>query len=114
MGQKNALAIDLDPEAVTAARENARVNGFEQSLEASQTPLEELDQKFPLILANLTAGEVRPLIPDLVKRLAPGGELVVSGLLPEQVEEIQGLLEGAGLARVELGSLSGWRSLVMS
>jgi ribosomal protein L11 methyltransferase len=113
-GAKSAVAIDLDPEAIKAARENARVNGFEGMLETSLTPLNELDETFPLILANLTAGEVRPLIPDLVKRLDSGGELVVSGLLPEQVEEIQGLLEEAGLARVELNSLSGWRSLVMS
>ena len=114
MGAQSALGLDLDPEAVKAARVNAEVNGLADRFEAGQTGLDQITEQFPLILANLTAGELEPLLPDLVRCLSSGGELVISGLLQDQVEHIQGILQDSGLDLVEQGSLSGWVSLVMS
>ena len=114
MGAQSVLGLDLDPEAVKAARINAEVNGLADRFEASLTPLKDIQESFPLILANLTAGEALPLLDDLVRCLESGGELVISGLLNEQAEQIQASLEEAGLSLVEQGSMTGWVSLVMS
>ena len=55
------LAIDVDPEAVAAALENVRLNALEELIWVEGTPLNTLRQQFGLILANLTAADLRPL-----------------------------------------------------
>ncbi|MBI5524264.1 MAG: 50S ribosomal protein L11 methyltransferase [Desulfarculus sp.] len=112
-GGRTALAIDLDPEAVAASLHNAALNGLEGRLEVSATPLEEISERFPLIVANLTAKDLTDLAPALATRLAPGGEMIVSGLLVMQIQAVRAALEAVGLALLEQDSLAGWACLVM-
>lgn len=78
-----AVAVDHDPQARRATFENSRVNGVEIEIECR---LDAVDSSFDVVLANLVAGTVRELADALVTRLAPGGELVLSGILAGQVE----------------------------
>ena len=112
-GGASALAIDLDPEAVSASRHNAELNGLQERLQVSDTPLERIEERFPLIVANLTAKDLQELAPHLAARLAPGGEMIVSGLLVMQIAAVRAALEAQGLALLEQDSLAGWASLVM-
>jgi ribosomal protein L11 methyltransferase len=79
-------AIDVDEAAVDATRVNATTNGVE--LEVSTTPLAEVDDVYDVVLANLTLGDLRPLLPDLVRVTGPGGRLLLSGLLEAQWQEV--------------------------
>lgn len=112
-GGGSALAIDLDPEAVAATEHNAGLNGLQGRLEVSGTPLEEISECFPLVVANLTAKDLQELAPALAARLAPGGELTASGLLVMQIPAVHVALEAQGLALLEQDSLAGWAGLVM-
>jgi ribosomal protein L11 methyltransferase len=112
-GGSSAVAIDLDPEAVAATRHNAGLNGLGEHLEASDTPLEAITERFPLIVANLTAKDLQELAPALAARLSPGGEIIVSGLLVMQIEAVRAALEAQGLILLEQDSLAGWAGLVM-
>lgn len=82
-GAKRVLACDIDPEACAIALENAELNGVD-NITFTIAPLEELEEGFDLILANILAEENIRLAPELVKRLAPGGALVLSGILIEK------------------------------
>ncbi|RJX29090.1 MAG: methyltransferase domain-containing protein [Desulfarculus sp.] len=114
LGAASALAIDIDPQAVEAARANARLNGLSQGLEANLTPLDQIGERFPLVLANLTAKDLMELAGPLAARLAPGGELVASGLLVEQIGPVRQAFAGLGLSLVEQDSLAGWAALVLA
>jgi ribosomal protein L11 methyltransferase len=85
-------AIDVDPDAVEAAATNAATNGVE--VEISATPLDAVDGPFDVVVANLTIGDLRPLARDLVRVTAPGGTLVLSGLLEDQWSEVAAAVDG--------------------
>ncbi|OGT97511.1 MAG: ribosomal protein L11 methyltransferase [Geobacteraceae bacterium GWC2_48_7] len=84
LGAGRVLALDIDPDAVEVARENIAVNGLEDSIELGTTPLEAVDGKFDVILANILAEELVRLAPDLSRRLTAGGRVILSGILAEK------------------------------
>jgi ribosomal protein L11 methyltransferase len=89
LGASRVHAVDIDPQAVEVARENLAANGMEQLVECSTTPLEALTESYDVILANILAEELVRLAPHLVERLAPGGMLVLSGILAEKEELVR-------------------------
>lgn len=96
-------AIDLDPDAAGATRANAAGNGV--AVEASATPLAEIDPPFDVTVANMTTGALQPLVPDLLRATAPGGSLVVSGMLEGQWPAVRAATGGVvGDVRV----VDGW------
>ena len=84
LGAGRVCAVDIDPDAVEVARENLAINGLLEQVECSTTPLESLSGSFDVILANILAEELVRLAPCLAERLAPGGSLVLSGILEEK------------------------------
>jgi ribosomal protein L11 methyltransferase len=60
---------------------------------------------FELVIANIQADVLEALRDALVARLAPGGALVLSGLLAEQAEPVAARYEQAGLARRRITTL---------
>ncbi len=113
-GAQWAMGLDLDPEAIRAARHNARLNHLQERFYLSREPLQTLDERFPLVLANITALDLIALAPELVPRLAPGGELVLSGLLVEQVSRVEAAYRQRGLTTRALLTRQGWAALVLS
>ena len=81
LGAAEARAVDLDPEAVSATAENADANGVAERMVVDATPVEQLTQRYPLVLANIESRVLVPMKDALCARLAPGGVLILSGLL---------------------------------
>lgn len=100
-------ALDLDPEAVVATAANATRNGV--SVETISDQLDAVETKFDVVLANMTSGSLGPLVPDLVRCTAPGGALVVSGLLEDQWSAIR---EAIGGEVIDVRVAEGWLSAV--
>ena len=91
LGAESALAIDLDPQALVASRANAQANAVDAQLRTGlpgELPGELPEGRYPIILANILAGPLIALAPTLCAQLAPGGQLVLSGLLSRQVDEV--------------------------
>lgn len=86
LGAASAVAVDIDPQAITATDANAMQNDVASQLTATtQKPGGEFD----IVIANILAA---PLIENaawLEKRLAPGAALVLSGILAAQVDAVQ-------------------------
>jgi ribosomal protein L11 methyltransferase len=100
-GAARVRALDVDPEAVAVTRENAERNGMADRLEVDDTPVRELSELFSTIVANIEAAPLVLLAPALVARLAPGGLLILSGLLAPDVaaEQIQSVRLAYGALR---------------
>lgn len=103
---------DIDPHAVRIARENAEKNGAE-GIELSERPLERIGGAFDVVVANLFSGVICQLAPRLAARLAPGGELLVSGILAPQADEVIAALQREGLALREQRVRGEWSLIAL-
>lgn len=84
LGAERVVACEIDAEACQVAVENIAANGLQELISTTTRPLEELDGRFDLVLANILAGENIRLAPHFLAHLAPGGWLALSGILVEQ------------------------------
>jgi ribosomal protein L11 methyltransferase len=84
-GARDIDAVDIDPAAVRATRDNAAANGV-----TLRCGLPELAQGvYPLVLANILASPLKLLAPLLCGHVAIGGELVLAGILERQADELK-------------------------
>jgi ribosomal protein L11 methyltransferase len=81
LGATRIWAIDNDPVAVKVARENLRSNGISDAVILSGQKLASIRRSFTLVVGNLTAETIIELADALEKRVAPGGYMVLSGIL---------------------------------
>lgn len=108
LGATTVVANDIDPEACTVARENAMLNGVEGMIAISETPLEDLAGKFDVVIANILAEENVRLAEHLCARVAPGGSLLLSGILREKEALVREGFSGRGLEGPELSYDADW------
>lgn len=93
LGAKEVTAIDVDPIAAEVTRENAEVNGVADRLRASTQPIDEVEGTFDLVLANIQRVILVPMAAALCAKVAPGGTLVLSGLLAPEEDEVRAAYE---------------------
>lgn len=96
------IAVDNDQLAIDATLDNAAVNRVADRIEASLTPCGDLSEAFPLVLANIQAHVLRALMAALVARTAPGGTLILSGLLTPQAQPLADEFVAAGMRIVRV------------
>jgi len=116
------IATDIDPVAVDVARENAATNLVKQGHGAGElllavadgmdSPMLAARAPFDLIIANILAGPLIELAPDFAKALAPGGTVILAGLLDTQADTVASAYEALGLMLQERGS-GEWPVLVL-
>jgi len=92
--QAKCIATDIDAKAVEVARDNAAINGVKLGQAAGELLLAEADgmgspllaarAPFDLIIANILAGPLIELADDFADALAPGGTVILAGLLDTQ------------------------------
>jgi ribosomal protein L11 methyltransferase len=83
--------------AIAATEENAGKNGVADRIRASSRPLTAPVEAFDLVLANIQAEVLRELRPALVAHTAPGGTLILSGLLTPQARPLADEFVAAGM-----------------
>ncbi|PST19209.1 50S ribosomal protein L11 methyltransferase [Rhizobium sp. JAB6] len=107
------LATDIDPIAVRVARENVRSNGIASGVTLETAPgfhstAFSRHGPFDLIIANILARPVIKMAPQLVAHLAPGGSVILSGILAEQRWKVLAAYNGAHLRHVRTIWRNGW------
>lgn len=102
-------AVDNDPEAVSATRENAQRNGFASRVDADTKDVRAMDRSFPFVVANIETRVLVPMAESLCRCVEPGGTLVLSGILQDQVGSI--LEAYAPLRHLETFEDGGWVAL---
>ena len=86
-GADRILAIDHDPQALSATLDNAERNDVADKITAAR-PEDAADAPVDIVLANILADPLIELAPKLIARLQPNGQLVLSGILAEQAERV--------------------------
>ena len=89
LGAGVAHAVDNDPQAILATGDNARRNGIDDARLNTWLPEELPALQADVLLANILAQPLIALAPRLAQLLRPGGELVLSGLLSGQIDEVR-------------------------
>lgn len=107
------LATDIDPVAVAVAADNVALNGVSPQVTTAAAdgfddPVFALNGPFDLIVANILAGPLVGLAPSMRRHLAPGGALVLSGILERQHDTVVAAYEAQGFRRVETLAREGW------
>jgi ribosomal protein L11 methyltransferase len=113
LGVSSVLGLDVDPDAVAAARLNVTRNGCDPRIEVLMEGLESLGDvaPFPLVLANLLAHTHRELSSRYTRVVAPAGALILGGILEAEASGVVAALEEAGFALREQLVIEGWSSL---
>ena len=115
------IATDIDAVAIDVARDNAAINGVNLGHDAGElllavadgmdSPLLAARAQFDLIIANILAGPLIDLAPAFAESLAPGGTVILAGLLDRQVEAVIQAYEAEGL-RVSDRGFGEWPVLI--
>ena len=113
-----ATASDMDALAVETARANVAANrlrgrilcvtarGFAAPVLRSRGP-------YDLLLANILAGPLRRLAPEVARNAAHGAVQVLAGILTRQAPGVEAVYRGHGFARLRRHELGGWSTLVL-
>ncbi|WP_025723350.1 50S ribosomal protein L11 methyltransferase [Paenibacillus polymyxa] len=122
LGAKHVLALDLDPVAVSSARENTRLNGLEERITIKESDLlsvlnasdPTLGIQLPvkLVVANILAEIILLFIDDVYKALEPGGIYIASGIWKNKEEVVETALKAAGFEIAEISRDEDWLAFV--
>jgi ribosomal protein L11 methyltransferase len=85
LGASDVLGVDIDPQAVAAARDNAARNAVRARFEDSTL---KIPGRFDLVVANILSNPLKALAPAISSHVRPGGRLALSGILSEQAGEL--------------------------
>jgi ribosomal protein L11 methyltransferase len=98
LGARKITAIDIDDEAVRWAARNISLNKLTGKIDLSATPLSNLRENFSLVTANLIFKEILEIIQDLSHLTRPMGWLILSGILVDQIPEVEDSLDKHGFS----------------
>ncbi|MBP1844995.1 ribosomal protein L11 methyltransferase [Rhizobium petrolearium] len=107
------LATDIDPVAVRVAKENVRRNGIASGIRLEtapgfHSPAFRKEGPFDLIIANILARPLMKMAPQLAAHLAPGGSVILSGILAGQRWKVLSAYNGVKLRHVHTIWRNGW------
>jgi ribosomal protein L11 methyltransferase len=116
--RRRVLASDIDPVSVRVARDNAKLNGVGNLVEAIcatgfSAPQFAARGPFDLVLANILANPLRQMATRMAAHLAPSALVILSGLLPHQAQGVVASYRARGLVLRRHLVIDGWSSLLM-
>jgi ribosomal protein L11 methyltransferase len=112
LGTARIVAVDEDPDSIAAATGNAERNGVARRIECrlGDAAVLALDPA-PLVLANLLTAAHLKLAPRYRRLLAPGGTLVLGGILDAEAGDVSDAMRARGLAPWQTRSIDDWSTL---
>lgn len=111
------LATDIDPIAIEVTRENMAVNGIEYidllvADGARDIPVKP-ETRFDLVIANILAGPLIAMAPEITAIAAPGAAIVLAGLLTSQADAVVDAYQSAGCALERADRRGDWTILLL-
>ncbi len=118
LGAGRAFGVDVEPEALSAAQGNAALNGVASQLTVARGSIDEVKagvfpiRQAPLVLANILASILTRLLDaGMADLVTPGGVLILSGILEEQLPEMQQKITGCNLRLLDQRQIDDWVAL---
>ena len=112
LGANRILAIDIDSDALSWAERNIMLNEVPGSIELSSVPFEDIRESFFLVTANLILEEILKLLPNAPSSIEPGGWIILSGILGDQVSLVRERLGGVYLVEHDIFYQQEWACIV--
>lgn len=115
LGAASVDAVDIEPVAVRSTIENAERNGVADRIrvaEGSVGPGAPFAGEYDLVLANIIARVLTELADPLVSAIAPGGTIVLSGIIEGKEAGVREAFDALGLSLVRRERMEDWVSLV--
>ncbi len=113
LGASECLGIDIDPDAVSVANENIRINKLEDKVAAQYGNLTEgVDYKAEIIVANLMADLVIKLSPSAREHITENGYYISSGILDIKEELVSKAIEESGFDIIEVLHDGEWCAII--
>ena len=114
-----AIASDIDEDAVTVTRDNARLNGTAHLMRCVTAtgldhPAISAHGPYDLILANILARPLMSLAPAIARALSPDGRLILSGLTSDQVRMVRASYLAQGLSVIDTLLDDNWATLTLA
>jgi len=113
MGAQDVICVDNDPKATEIAAQNAVINTVEDRIRIWNKDASDMKQTRNLIIANLTAKLLLKLHAQLVGLLAPGGYLIVSGIIESDIPAIEQQFIVAPLVKYNMLTEKEWVCYVL-
>lgn len=114
LGASRVVASDTDAVAVRATQENAALNTLENAIEVVQGSIDAFDGPFDVIVINILAEVIFLLLPGALARLAPGGRILLAGIIAEREEWLMERINALGLTVLQRLNQSDWLGLALS
>ena len=111
-GADRILALDIDEEALANARENCTHNQVNEQISLASHPLSRIDEAFTLIVANIIAPVLLQLAPEFSRLLKPGGRLILSGILLDQIPGLTKTYTDLGFFLKPTETMDEWAAFV--
>jgi len=113
LGAKEVLGVDIDSDAVIAAKENVKSNGLDGCVRIACGDLAKgIDFKADITAANLTPGLICLLAEDIGKNMKPGGLFIASGILIEKQSEVKAVIKKAGFEILDITQEGEWCAIL--
>lgn len=112
LGAERARGIDIEESAIPTTLENAEINDVGDRVGASTDPLQSVDGRYDIVLANIQAPILIDMASQLVERMAEGGVLVLSGILADRAEEVRDAFTAHGLDAT-ISADGEWRAITL-
>ena len=121
LGAKSALGTDIDPNAIHAMYDNAKVNGITEeeftvkigNIIDDKTLQEEVGmEKYDIVVANILADVIIPLTPEIRQHLKKDGLYITSGIINMKRDEVKEAIEKNGFTIIEENVMGEWVSFV--
>jgi len=113
LGWQRAVGVDVDAQAITVAAHNAELNHLQERVQFVHGSWNAVHDQFSCITANIYLGPLVEMLQPVARYLAPGGALLLSGLLVSQEATIGDAIASAGLAVQARLEEEGWMALAV-
>lgn len=108
LGARQVVGLDISPEAITAAKRNAELNGLASKCRFACAPLSEPGQSFDIVVANVDARTLSQNARELTTRMSQCGRLALSGFLRDDVAELTAAFAAKGLLLDPISESDDW------
>ena len=112
MGVAQAVAIDIDDEALKVAAENAQRNNVADRLLLAHGGPDVISGVWPLVVANVLAAPLIELAPLIVQRVGSRGRLILSGIPCSVESEVRKAYQHLGMRHIDRKERAGWVTLI--
>ena len=111
LGIQKVEGVDIETEAVSEVERNSKLNGLSARVKSVVGQPSSLKKSAPLVISNMLLRELLDVRLDLVRLTSPGGALICSGLLGEQVDELNIAVKQLGFEYCSTLESENWRAV---